>query len=128
VETQRGVIDHFVGTRLTATKPEELYHQKTVLIIAVITAAIVGILTITTLITLLTILIDKVITQLKHRRDKRKYDLIPTYHNAKDLQKLNTDYTSSHESILPTPPIPTAPNIEDIDIHRQQTIIPFRNE
>jgi len=111
---------------LTATDPDALYHQKVILITVVVAAAIIGILTVTTLIVLISIIADKVTHKLRQRAQRDRYELIPTYHNVRALRTLDPNFNYSCESILPPPPIPSAPPEELENTRQQQTVITFK--
>ena len=112
-EGQRTVINHFVETNLTATTPEKLHHQKTILLTLVLIAGIIAIACIATLIIAIGLLVEKIQTNSKQTKQRRQaYELIPTYHNARTLKTFQQEaYYSSGESLEP-PPLPS-PVIEN---------------
>jgi len=112
-------LDQLIDRSLRNSTPEDLNYNKAILIAIATTAAIIGILTVTTIIILISLLVEKVRIKLKERREK--YELIPTYHNVRQLRKLDPNFNFSCESIVP----PSVRRGETYNSQRQ-AIISFR--
>ena len=109
IDGQREILERFVDKSLRNSSPEDLYHQKAILIAVVVTAAIIGILTVATVVILISIVVEQLTLKLRKRRQRNRYDLIPTYHNVRALRSVEPNLNYSYESIdIPPPPIPVS--------------------
>jgi hypothetical protein len=97
-----------------------------IIIASILISFVTGILLI-----LITETINACTEKLRHYRQKHKFELIPTYHNVRVLQKtFDAEFENYSEDSLPPPPVPTAPNIEypfDTNVIRKETVITFKD-
>ena len=131
IARQDELIDSILTHTVTSTEPILFKTQKIILIVVIIIASILLTLVTGILVILITEAVKACTARLKHYRQKYKFELIPTYHNVRVLQRtFNAEFQNYSEDSLPPPPVPTAPIIEypfDTNAVRKETVITFED-
>jgi hypothetical protein len=127
---QDEIIDKILTYTLTSPDPFVLNTQKSILIIIVTIAGILGTLAVAFL-TVVAFEVTKACKEkIKRHRQRHRFELIPTYHNVRVLRQttFEPNFDNYSEETLPPYPSPSAPIVEtELDTFRRETVIKFKD-